>query len=148
MKRIAVDFGSGVTKIYMPGCGVVLMESTCIAVEEYEEKDESKFTIKAFGDKAKALSGRAAANTHIINPVSEGDIVNENLAAHLLGYFFDKIELSYRAAKRAEVMFILPCGVKQGVREKYVRLAQECGIGTAYFTLTPFAAVLDRKSVV
>ena len=42
MKKIAIDFGSGVTKIYMSGCGVVLMESTCIAVEEYVERGEKK----------------------------------------------------------------------------------------------------------
>ncbi len=34
MNKISVDLGSGVTKIYMPGCGVVLKEATCIAVEE------------------------------------------------------------------------------------------------------------------
>ena len=34
MTRLAIDFGSSVTKIYMPGSGVVLMEATCIAVEQ------------------------------------------------------------------------------------------------------------------
>ncbi len=145
MKRIAIDFGSGITKIYMPGCGVVLMEATCIAVEEYEEHGEKKLGIKAYGDKAKALSGRAAINTRIINPVFEGDIVHENLAAHLLGYFLERIEITPRKARRTEVMFILPCGAKPDIRQKYRRLADECGISTAYFTLTPFAAVLGHN---
>lgn len=51
MKKIAIDFGSGVTKIYMSGCGVVLMESTCIAVEEYVERGEKRIGVKACGDK-------------------------------------------------------------------------------------------------
>ena len=96
MKKIAIDFGSGVTKIYMSGCGVVLMESTCIAVEEYVERGEKKTGVKACGDKARALSGRAAVNTRIINPVAEGDIVNEELAAALLEYFLEKIEIPYK----------------------------------------------------
>ncbi len=87
MKRISVDFGSQTTKIYMPGCGVVLMEATCIAVEKYEDDGELKFEPKAYGDKARALSGRAAANTQIINPVDKGVIVNEALATELLSYF-------------------------------------------------------------
>lgn len=145
MKRIAIDMGSGVTKIYMPGCGVVLMEATCIAVEEYEEHGERKLGVKAYGDKAKALSGRAAVNTHIINPVFEGDIVHENLAISLLSYFLEKIEITPRKARRTEVMFILPCGVKHEVKLKYKRLAEECGISMAYFTLTPFAAVLGHN---
>lgn len=145
MKKIAIDFGSGVTKIYMPGCGVVLMESTCIAVEEYTERGEKKVGVKACGDKARALSGRAAVNTRIINPVSEGDIVNEQLAASLLEYFLEKIEIPYRKAKRTEALFILPCGVKAEVRKKYVHLAENCGLGSVCFTQTPFAAVLGHN---
>ena len=100
MKSISVDFGSGVTKIYMPGCGVVLMEATCIAVEECQEKEERFLSVKAYGDKARALSGRAAVNTHIVNPVRDGNIVHENLAAALLGHFLEKIEIPRKKAKK------------------------------------------------
>lgn len=145
MKRLAIDLGSGVTKIYMPGCGVVLMEATCIAVEEYEDRGEKKLNIKAYGDKARALSGRAAVNTHIINPVIEGDIVHENLAACLLEYFLAKVEITRRRAKHTEIMFILPCGSKPELKEKYRRIADDCGILMTYFTAAPFAAVLGHN---
>ena len=145
MKRIAIDLGSGVTKIYMPGCGVILTEATCIAVEEYDDHGEKKLGIKAYGDKARALSGRAALNTHIVNPVFEGDIVHQDLAAHLLGYFLEKIEITPRKAKHTEVMFIVPCGIKEEARKKYKRLADACGIEMTYFTMTPFAAVLGHN---
>ena len=92
------------------------MESTCIAVEEYVERGEKKTGVKACGDKARALSGRAAVNTRIINPVAEGDIVNEELAAALLEYFLEKIEIPYKKAKRTEAIFILPCGVPSPAR--------------------------------
>lgn len=143
MKRLAIDFGSSVTKIYMAGCGVVLMEATCIAVEKTD--DGSSFTVKAYGDKARALSGRAAVNTHIVNPVSEGDIIHENLAATLLSEFLRKAEITKRKAKNTEVIFILPCGSNSELREKYRRVAAECGIGSVYFTVTPFAAVLGHN---
>lgn len=145
MKRLAIDFGSGVTKIYAPGCGVVLMESTCIAVEEYVEDNEKKLSVKAYGNKARALFGRAAVNTRIINPVVEGDIVHEELAAHLLTYFLEKIEIPKRKASHCEVIFILPCGSGEALKRKYCKLAVECGICTAYFTVTPFAAILGHN---
>lgn len=148
MIRIAVDMGSGVTKIYMPGCGVVLVEATCIAVEEYTENGEKKIAVKAYGDKARALSGRAAQGTHIINPVHEGDIVNEELAVWLLEYFLEKIEITPKKAKRTEVVFIMPCGVNRDVRLKYQKMAESCGISTVYFTLTPFAAVLGSNTAI
>lgn len=145
MLSLAIDFGSGITKIYMPGCGVVLMEATCVAVQEVYEKDTKSHTIKAFGDKARALSGRSALNTFIVNPVFEGDIIHENLAACLLGYFLEKIEVTKRKAKRAEVLFIIPCGSSEELKQKYRRMAEECGIGTVYFTITPFSAVLGHN---
>lgn len=148
MNRIAVDMGSGVTKIYMPGCGVVLVESTCIAVEEYIEGGEKKIAVKAYGDKARALSGRAAQGTRIVKPVFEGDIVSEELAVWLFEYFLEKIEITHKKAKRTEVVFIMPCGVKRDVRLKYQRMAESCGIPTVYFTLTPFAAVLGHNTAI
>lgn len=148
MKKLVIDFGSSTTKIYMPGCGVVLTEATCLAVEEYEEAGEKKLGIKAYGDKARALAGRSAVNTKIINPVFEGDIVHENLAAHLLTYFLEKIEIPARKARHAEVMFILPCGAKEALKEKYARLADACGIELIHFTLTPYAAVLGHNVVI
>ena len=123
MNKIAVDMGSGTTKIYMPGCGVVLVEATCIAVEEYREGGEKKIAVKAYGDKARALSGRAAQGTRIVNPVCEGDIVSEELAVWLFEYFLEKIEITHKKAKRTEVVFILPCGVTKEIRLKYLRLA-------------------------
>lgn len=148
MIRIAVDMGSSSTKIYMPGCGVVLVESTCIAVEEYREGGEKKIAVKAYGDKARALSGRAAQGTRIIHPVSEGDIVSEELAVWLFEYFLEKIEITHKKAKRTEVVFILPCGVTRDIRLKYLKMAQSCGISTVYFTLTPFAAVLGHNTAI
>lgn len=145
MKRISIDMGSGFTKIYMTGCGVVLKEATCIAVEEGIEGGEKVLNVKACGDKARALSGRAAVNTHIVNPVFEGDIVNENLASLLLEYFLEKIEIPRKKAKRVEAVFILPCGAKAELKQKYLRIAEECGLAAVYFTVTPFAAVLGHN---
>lgn len=64
MKRISVDMGSGVTKIYIPGCGVVLREATCIAVEEYEEGGEKVLSVKAYGDKARAFGQGGGQYAH------------------------------------------------------------------------------------
>lgn len=141
MIRLAIDIGSFVTKIYMLGCGVVLSEATCVAVES----EEGQLKIKAFGDRARALSGKAALNTHIVNPVTEGDISRPELLSALLSYFLEKIEVPRRKAKNCEVMFVIPCGAKDELKEKYLDVADDCGIGRVYFTQTPFAAVLGHN---
>ena len=141
MMKLAIDIGSFTTKIYMPGCGVVLAEATCVAVEKGDKGD---FIYKALGDRARALSGKAAQNTRIINPVSEGDIIHPDMLADLLIYFFEKIEVSRHKARHCEVLFILPCGAKEELRQKYIQLAYDCGIGKTSFTQIPFACALGH----
>ena len=118
MKRVAIDFGSSETKICISGSGVVLKEATCVAVEQ-AFGDEGRYVIKALGDKARALSGRAAVNTRIVNPVFEGDIVHENIAAALLAYFLNKIEITKSRAKRTEVIFFVHCVSGDVIKDKY-----------------------------
>lgn len=142
MNRLVIDFGSWITKIGILGCGVVLSEATCVAIQS---DAADNVTVKAFGDTARALSGRAAKNTRIVNPVCEGDIVQPNLLAALLAHFLGKIEITPRKAKQTEIMFIVPCSASKKLRNKYIGIAQECGIGRVYFTRTPFAAVLGHN---
>ena len=116
MIKLAIDLGSWVTKIYKSGCGVVLAEPTCAAIEQLP--GAQRYNIKSLGEKARALSGKAAQNTHIITP---------------------------RRARATEVIFVLPCGAKPDLKRKYLRLADDCNIGKVYFTQTPFAAVLGHN---
>lgn len=143
MIKLAIDLGSWVTKIYKTGCGVVLAEPTCAAIEQLP--GEGRYNVKSFGERARALSGREAQNTHIINPVTDGDIAQPDIAADMLRYFLEKIEINERRARNTEVVFILPCGSKPNLKRKYLRLADECNIGKVYFTQTPFAAVLGHN---
>ena len=64
-----------------------------------------KVNIKAYGDTARALSGKAAQNTRIVNPVCEGAIVQPALLTALLKHFLEKIEITPRKAKQTEIMF-------------------------------------------
>ena len=143
MIKLAIDLGSWVTKIYKSGCGVVLSEATCAAVEQLP--GAGRYNIKFLGEKARALSGKSAQNTHIVNPVVDGDIIHPDIVADLLCYFLKKIEITPRRARKTEVIFVLPCGAKPELKKKYFRLADDCNIGKVYFTQVPFAAVLGHN---
>ncbi len=142
MNRLVIDIGSWITKIYMLGSGVVLSEATCIAVQN---ESGGGITLRAFGDAARALSGKAAQNTRIVNPVCEGNIVHPELLCELLKYFLEKIEITPRKAKQTEVMFVIPCSAKRNLRMTYLEIARLCNVGRVYFTRTPFAAVLGHN---
>ncbi|MGN1372783.1 MAG: rod shape-determining protein [Candidatus Coproplasma sp.] len=141
MNRLVIDLGSWTTKIYMLGCGVVLSEATCVAVAE----EDGEVKVKALGNTARELSGKSAKDTRIINPVFEGDIVHHELAVQLLNHFLAKIEITPSKAIKTEVMFVVACSADEKLRQKYIDLAYDCGIGRVYFTRTPYASVLGHN---
>ncbi len=135
MLKLAIDFGTSVTKIYRLGSGIVLAEATCVTVQ----KDTGE--IRAYGNDAKRLLGKTADQTDVCFPVYEGEIVSEKLAAALLEYFLRK------AAGRAlsiEALFCVPCGFRAESREKIYRVAKTAGISRVNFAESPFLSALGQ----
>ena len=139
MIRLAIDLGSSVTKIYKIGSGIVLAEASCLAVASGTK------TVKAIGEEAKQLIGKTAEFTTIVFPVFEADIVNEEMAATMLRYFLQKIEIGKSQARRAEVVFNVPCGAQDALLDKYYRLAEACSLGTVNFVETPFLSAFGQN---
>ena len=135
MLKLAIDFGTSVTKIYKIGSGIVLAEPTCVTVQK--ETGE----IRAFGSEAKRLLGKTAELTDVCFPVYEGEIVDERCAAALLEYFLRKIS---RRTFSAEALFCVPCACSVASREKYCRVARAAGLSRVTFAETPYLAVLGQ----
>ena len=135
MIKLAIDFGTSVTKIYKLGSGIVLAEATAVTVQ----KDTGE--IRAFGNEAKRLLGKTAEQTDVCFPVYEGEIVSERLAGALLEYFLRKV---VKRGTSVEALFCVPCGCKVESREKVYRVAKAAGIGRVNFAETPFLSVLGQ----
>ena len=135
MIKLAIDFGTSVTKIYKLGSGIVLAEATAVTVQ----KDTGE--IRAFGNEAKRLLGKTAEQTDVCFPVYEGEIVSERLAGALLEYFLRKV---VKRGTSVEALFCVPCGYKVESREKVYRVAKAAGIGRVNFAETPFLSVLGQ----
>lgn len=138
MIKLAIDLGSSVTKIFRIGSGIVLAEASCVAVASGSN------TVKAIGEEAKRLIGKTAEYTTIVFPVFEADIVNGGMAAVMLTYFLKKVGVGRAQARRAEVVFSVPCGAQDSLLDKYYRLADACGIGTVHFIEVPFLSAFGQ----
>lgn len=138
MIKLAIDLGSSVTKIFKIGSGVVLAEPSCVAVATGTSE------IKAIGEDAKRLIGKTAEFTTIVSPVFEADIVNENMAAVMLSYFLQKIEIGRSRAKKTEVVFSVPVGASDALLDKYYKLAAACGLGRVTFAEVPFLSAFGQ----
>lgn len=121
----------------------MLAEPTCAAVGQLP--GSGSYTVKFLGEKARALSGRSAQNTHIINPVVDGDIVQPEIVARLLSYFLGEIEISPRRARRARSFSCFPAAQSPSSNRSTSALPDDCNIGKVYFTQAPFAAVLGHN---
>lgn len=137
--KLAVDLDGAVTNIYMAGSGLVLSEPTVATVSAGENAE-----IKAFGEEAKKMIGKTAKNSRIVFPVFEGEIVNEKVAAGVLGGFLDKIEAG-RGIFGAQAIFALPCGFTREMLDKYVKVAKLCGISKTYFAESPILSALGQR---
>ncbi len=136
MLKLAIDFGTAVTKIFRIGSGIVLAEPTALTVSK--ETGE----IRAFGAEAKRLLGKTAEATDVVFPVYEGEIVEERFAAALLEYFLAKC--ARRTFGGIEALFCVPCGIRVEAREKYYRVAKSAGISRVSFAETPYLVALGQ----
>lgn len=139
MIKLAIDLGSSVTKIFRIGSGIVLAEPSCVAVSSGTN------VVKAIGEEAKLLIGKTAEYTTIVSPVFESDIVNENMAAVMLTYFLQKIEIGPSQAKKSEVVFSVPCGASEELLDKYYRLSDACKFGSVRFAEVPFLSAFGQN---
>ncbi len=135
MLKLAIDFGTAMTKIYKLGSGIVLAEATCVTVQ----KDSGE--PRAFGNDAKRLLGKTADQTDVVFPVYEGEILSERLAGALLDHFLKKV---VRRSGSIEALFCVPCGFKDESREKVYRVAKAAGISRVNFAETPFLSALGQ----
>lgn len=134
MIKLAIDFGTSVTKIYRLGSGIVLAEATCVTVQ----KDTGE--IRAYGNEAKRLLGKTSEFTEVCFPVYEGDIVNERYASALLEFFLNKVT----GRSGVEALFSVPCACSKEARERYYRVAKSAGISRVSFVEVPYLSALGQ----
>jgi rod shape-determining protein MreB len=139
VEKLAIDFDSVNTNIYILGGGLVLSEPTVAAVSLDDKKE-----VKAVGDEARKLVGKTAKNTKIVFPVFEGEIVNEKVAIGVLTEFFKKIGIK-NSVFGCHALFSVPCGVTADMLEKFRKVAKGCGISKLYFAEAPILSALGQR---
>ena len=139
ISKLAIDFDSVNTNIYVVGSGLVLSEPTvaCINLEDNNE-------VKCVGEEARKLIGKTTNNTKIVFPVFEGEIVNLSVAQSLLSSFLDKISVK-NSLFGCQAIISVPCGCSYDVISKYKKVAKNSGIGKVYFAEAPILSALGQR---
>ena len=148
MWKLAIDLGCSMTKIYRADTsnGIVLAEPSCVAVAG-NETDTGERTIKAIGKEAKNLIGKTAEYTQIVYPVYEGEIVDMRLAKAMLKEFLSRVGVKASSLHRAQILFSVPCGIREDAFSAYQTLALECGLRNVKFVEQPYLSALGAGAV-
>lgn len=138
-QKLAIDFDSVNTNIYLLGSGLVLSEPTVAAIDLDNNKE-----VKVVGNEAKKLIGKTAKNTKVIFPVFEGEIVNQPVAEGMLGSYLNKIGVK-NSLLGCQAIFSVPCGCTLEMLNKYKKIAKNCGINKVYFAEAPILSALGQR---
>jgi len=136
LPALSIDMGSSNTRIYQLGTGVVLSESSVIAINE-----TGKFSVKCVGTEAKKMIGKTVDGTVVCSPIFEGQISDERGAELMLNNFLNKVTLKF-LGKRPSVLFSVPCGAENGAIKKFEKVLNECGVYNIYFVESPVLTAL------
>ncbi|UCF84880.1 MAG: rod shape-determining protein [Desulfobacteraceae bacterium] len=135
---LAIDLGTANTLVYVKGRGIVLDESSVVAVKN-DERGVSN--VLAVGTEAKKMLGRTPENIVAIRPMKDGVIADFDVTEAMLRYFIRKVH-DRRMLVRPRIIICVPSGItpveKRAVRES----AESAGARQVYFIEEPMAAAI------
>ncbi len=139
-KQLGVDLGTVNCLIYENG-QIVLQEPSLVAVAA-EEDLEGVVSILEIGQPAREMYGRVDdEDIQIVRPLTNGVIADYDVAARMLGYFFDRVSGRVRLFKPI-VMVSVPYGVTSVERRAVQEAALDAGARKALLIPEPLAAAI------
>ncbi len=134
-KLLGIDLGTVNILVYVSGRGIVLQESSVVALSTAESK------IVAVGEEAKAMYGRTPDVIEVLRPLRGGVIADYVVTEAMLRYFIDKASGSFRLFK-PRVMISVPYGVTGVERRAVHEAAIAAGARSAHLLWEPVAAAI------
>lgn len=132
---IGIDLGTASILVYVKNRGIVLNESSVIAIEKNTGQ------LIAVGEEARQMLGRTPGNIVAIRPMKEGVIADYDVTERMLKYFIGKA-MGRGFLYRPRVIVGIPSGVTD-VEERAVRQAAiSAGARQAFLIEEPLAAAL------
>ncbi len=134
-QRIALDLGSSYCRFWLDQEGLVLDQSSYLAVDQETGK------VMAVGEQAKQMRGRVAAPVKVFQPVQQGQIVDDNLLKAMLKVFLQKAS-GQKHFFSPTVVVSLSTRASQITRMVLQQVLLELGARDVYLVDQPLAAAI------
>ncbi len=141
---IAIDLGTSYTSIYVSGHGIVLHEPSVIAFY-----DGASRRVRAVGDEAYYMIGKASDKTKIVRPITDGIIKDADACTAMLGEFVKKIlPQSYIIKPKIHAVVGVPTGITVDERKMYEETLMGAGIDEVEMINTVMLAAVGTENPV
>lgn len=141
INRIAIDLGTTYTLVHLPKKGIVVNESSVVAVSMTDKK------ILAVGNEAKDMVGRTPDTIIAVKPLKDGVIADYHTTEVMIRYFINKALGGIRLF-RPEVMVAVPAGITSTERRAVIDATLGAGAKAAYLIKEPVAAAIGADIAV
>lgn len=136
-KQLGIDLGTSNTLLYVKGKGIVVNESSVVAVNRRNGQ------VIAVGEEARAMVGKTPAHIQVTRPLQRGIIADFEVTEKMLRYFFEKVhEDSSLTLPRPRVVICVPLDVTEVERKAVGDAAMSAGAREVLVVEEPIAAAI------
>lgn len=132
---MGIDLGTANTLVYVRGKGIVLRESSVVAVA----KDRKRAL--AVGEQAKLMIGRTPGSIIAVRPLLDGVIADFDVAEMMLKYFISKVN-DKKSFMKPRMVIGVPSGITGVERRAVIEAALTAGAREAHLIEEPMAAAI------
>ena len=139
-KDIGIDLGTANTLVYVRGRGIVINESSVVAVNQKTGQ------ILAIGNEAKRMVGRTPGHIVAMRPLVDGVISDFEVTEQMLRYFIGQVNsknLSFLT--RSRVVIGVPCGVTEVEKRAVEDAARNAGAREVFLIEEPMSAAIGAR---
>ncbi|MFA6429084.1 MAG: rod shape-determining protein [Patescibacteria group bacterium] len=136
-KQLGIDLGTSNTLVYVKGRGIVVNESSVVAVNKRNGQ------VIAVGEDARAMLGKTPPHILVTRPLQRGIIADFEVTEKMLRYFFDKVQNEHSLIiPRPKVVISVPLEVTEVERKAVGDAAMSAGARSVLVVEEPIAAAI------
>ncbi|MGI6096718.1 MAG: rod shape-determining protein [Dethiobacteria bacterium] len=132
---MGIDLGTATILVFLRGKGIVLNESSVVAIEQQSKK------VLAVGESARKMLGRTPGNIIAICPLREGVIADFDITEIMLRHYIAKVG-EKRRFFRPRVVVCIPAGTTTVEQKAVIEAVGRIGAKETYLIEEPRAAAL------
>ncbi len=136
-KQIGIDLGTANTLVYLKGKGIVVHESSVVAVNKRNGR------VLAVGEEARSMLGKTPPHIQVTRPLQRGIIADFEVAEKMLRYFFEKVhDDRSMITPRPRVVISVPLDVTEVERKAVGDAAMSAGAREVLVVEEPIVAAI------